>query len=413
MTRAVHIIGAGLAGLSAGVELAAKGVPVHLYEASTFAGGRCRSYQDRDLDRLIDNGSHLMLACNGSVRQYLAGIGTLDTLTGPATPDFPFIDLATDDRWTLRLTPGRFPAWIFDATRRVAGTRPADYLAALRILFAGRDTVLGDILSPDTQLYRRLLAPLIIGILNTEPEAASAAILRNVFLECFGRGGSACRPMVVAEGLSESFITPALDFITQRGGTITYNKRLQGFEAAGDRVTQLNFTDGPLAIGDGQSVILAVTASSAANILPGTSTPKEFRPIVSVHFKAKLRPLPCGFIGVVGGTAEWIFQRGDVVSVTISCATALAKSTPDEIAALVWQDVAKVFKLRADAPIAPFRVVKELRATFACTPDQVAQRPLPQTAWQNLWLAGEWVDNGLPSTIEGAIRSGQRAAGLV
>ena len=122
MSRAfsrVHVIGAGLAGLSAAMELAEGGMRVVVHEAGPQAGGRCRSYFDRELDCRIDNGNHLLLSGNAAAERYLGRISARQTMVGPKTPIFPFIDRADGSRWTLRLDAGRIPFWIFDARRRV------------------------------------------------------------------------------------------------------------------------------------------------------------------------------------------------------------------------------------------------------------------------------------------------------
>jgi uncharacterized protein with NAD-binding domain and iron-sulfur cluster len=116
-------------------------------------------------------------------------------------------------------------------------------------------------------------------------------------------------------------------------------------------------------------------------------------------------------IGVVNGTVEWIFAFPDRLSVTISGADRLLDQSREELAALIWRDVAAVAGLGAELP--PWQVVRERRATFSATPEQDAKRPPAATSWRNLYLAGDWTGTGLPATIEGAIRSGERAAALV
>src|SRR6266540_2766769 len=123
MPRSIHVIGAGLAGLSAAVRLTERSHRVIVHEAAGFAGGRCRSYLDSTLGMVIDNGNHLVLSANRAALGYAATIGAQSRLVGPAHAEFPFIDLATDERWTLRPNEGRVPWWIFDRTRRVPGTR--------------------------------------------------------------------------------------------------------------------------------------------------------------------------------------------------------------------------------------------------------------------------------------------------
>src|SRR5262249_49598236 len=122
----VHVVGAGLAGLAAAVRTATADRRVVIYEAANQAGGRCRAYHAATLGMSIDNGNHLVLSGNHATLDYLDAIGTRERLVGPAAPEFAFVDLATGERWTLRLSEGLLPWWIFDAKRRVPGTKPAD-----------------------------------------------------------------------------------------------------------------------------------------------------------------------------------------------------------------------------------------------------------------------------------------------
>ena len=115
------------------------------------------------------------------------------------------------------------------------------------------------------------------------------------------------------------------------------------------------------------------------------------------------------FVGVVGGTAEWVFRKREVLSVTVSAADRLVDTPAEEFAPLLWRDVAAAYELPSD-PMPPCQIVKEKRATFAATPAQESRRPGAATRWTNLVLAGDWTQTGLPATIEGAIRSGFMAA---
>ena len=116
-----------------------------------------------------------------------------------------------------------------------------------------------------------------------------------------------------------------------------------------------------------------------------------------------------GILGVIGGTAQWIFARGDIASVTVSAAGALAERPAAEIAELIWSDVSQALDYRPPAMPA-VRIVKEKRATFAQIPSALPLRPPAETRFRNLFLAGDWTATGLPATIEGAIRSGAVAA---
>ncbi|MCC2107438.1 MAG: FAD-dependent oxidoreductase, partial [Hyphomicrobiales bacterium] len=146
MSGVVHVIGAGLAGLAAATRLAAEGRRVVMHEAARMAGGRCRSYYDGQLGLTIDNGNHLLLACNHAAISYLARIGSKDALAGPQDCAFDFVDLAQDEHWTLRPNAGRIPWWIFAASRRVPGTKAFDYLGGARLLTAPANATVADAL---------------------------------------------------------------------------------------------------------------------------------------------------------------------------------------------------------------------------------------------------------------------------
>lgn len=411
MAGRVHVVGAGLAGLAAALSLSAAGRRVTLHEAAGHAGGRCRSFHDRLLDCRIDNGNHLLLAANHAALGYLAEIGAGDTLVGPRLPVFPFLDLAAHRSWSVRPNAGRIAWWIFAPGRRVPGTGAVDYLKALRILRAGRDATVMEALGPGI-LMERLWRPLVVAVLNAEPEAASARLLAPVLRETFGQGGEACRPLVVRDGLSDSFVDPALATLGGRGVEVGFNRRLRAIERDADRAVALDFQDGPVALGPEDGVVLAVPPQAAGDLLPDLAIPRDSSAIVNAHFRLdEPGRLPDGapLIGLLGGTAQWVFLRGRIASVTVSAADALVDEPNDAILARLWADTARALG-QTGAPQPPGRIVKEKRATFLQTPDEAARRPGTRTAWHNLALAGDWTDTGLPATIEGAIRSGRAAA---
>ena len=385
----IHIVGAGLAGLAASCLLTERGERVVLHEAAKAAGGRARSYFDAQLGCRIDNGNHLLLSGNDAAMAYLRRIGMRDSLTGPQVPVFPFVDLPGGMHWTLRMNNGRLPWWILVPGMRVPGTKLKDYLALLKLRRAKADDLVAPLASGNYTLYRNLLEPLAIAALNTEPRIASALPLAAVLKETVERGGRATIPCFPAVGLSESFVDPALDWLQARGAEI----RL------GSRVT---------AIDPAQRTLLAVPPWVAAELVPGLVVPDAFEAICNLHFKCRIDPGEAKFWGVIGGTAEWVFAKGEILSVTISAANAYNDTGNAELAALVWADLVQGFALPWEIP--EYRVVREKRATFAATPEQLARRPKAGILRENLALAGDWTDTGLPATIEGAIRSGNAAA---
>jgi squalene-associated FAD-dependent desaturase len=406
----VHVIGAGVAGLSAAVRAAEAGARVIVHEAAGQAGGRCRSFFDDVLGAEIDNGNHLLLSGNRSAMRFLATIGAERELLMMPTAAIPFVDLATGERWTVRPNHGPLAWWIFAPERRVAGSRAAHFLAALKLARAGGATV-ADLFGRQEPTFRRFWEPLAVAVLNTAAAEGAASLLWPVMTETIGRGAAASRPCIARDGLSKAFVDPALNWLAARGAEIRFNDRLRAIRLEGGRAAGFDFGEGEVALGADDRVVLAVTPPIAASLLPGLVVPDDFRPIVNLHYKLTApATLPGGFplVGLIGGTAQWLFVRGSILSVTISAGEKEVDEPAEALTEIVWRDIAKALAL-ADAPAPPCRVVKEKRATFAQTPLQLQKRPKADAGPRTLVLAGDWTDTGLPATIEGAIRSGEIA----
>ena len=409
-----HVIGAGLAGLATAVSLARRGRAVTLYEASGQAGGRCRSYADAKLACTIDNGNHLLLSGNQAAMRYLADIGASRELHGPPVARFPFLDLATGERWCLRPNGGRLPWWLLSPGRRVPGTTVRSYLSALRFAAAGSRTVT-DCVGEDSVLFRRFWEPLAVAVLNTPARTGAARLLWPVFRDTFAKGEAACRPRVARTGLSDAFVEPALALLRGSGAALRFGCRLGEIQFEAGRARRLEFGDASVPLDDGDRVVLALPPAATGALVPALAVPEASHVIVNAHFALpEPAALPAGspFLGLIGGTAQWLFVRGNVASITISAADAVAESSAEEIARKTWHDVAAALG-RDPQAVPAYRVIKERRATFAQTPAEVRRRPGTRSAFANVFLAGDWIDTGLPATIEGAVRSGYAAAEAV
>jgi hypothetical protein len=258
--------------------------------------------------------------------------------------------------------------------------------------------------------WTRLLEPFLLAALNTAAETGSARLAGAVVRETLARGGDAYRPRIAHPTLAAAFVDPALRALARLGGEIRTGRRVRALEIADGRIQSLVLAGETLKVSALDQVILAVPPWTAAELLPGLSTPTEHRAILNGHFR---RPGPPGappLLGILGGLAEWVFAFEDRISVTVSAADQLMETDRLLLAERLWADVQGALGL--DEPLPPWQIVKEKRATFAATPAQNALRPPQLTALPNLILAGDWVQTGLPATIEGALRSGFRAADL-
>jgi squalene-associated FAD-dependent desaturase len=411
MQSTVHIVGAGISGLSAAVRLAAADFKVHLHEATQQAGGRCRSYFDAATDLTIDNGNHLLLSGNRDAVAYARSIGTEAGLVGPKRAQFAFVDLRCGRRWQLDLGDSRLPLWLFDAARRVPDTGLLDYLALVPLLWAAQGKLVGDTIPCHGTLYQRLVQPLLLAALNVDPPEGSAGLAGAVVRETLLAGGQACRPLIARDGLSAVLVEPAIRLLRDKGASIRFGHELREFGMSAGRVAELKFGDDSVAIGPDDAVVMAVPPRPAASLLPDLKTPSKFRAIVNAHFRFDPpRDMP-PILGVVGGLVEWLFAFPQRLSVTVSNADRLVDMPREQLAQAIWLDICKAAGVQGELP--PWQIVRERRATFEATPEQNALRPDAVTKWKNLFLAGDWTDTGLPATIEGSVRSGNRAAGLV
>jgi hydroxysqualene dehydroxylase len=413
MSATVHVIGAGLAGLSAAIRLSRAGPRVVVHEATAFAGGRCRSYHDATLGMTIDNGNHLLLSGNRAALDYLRSIGAEHRLVGPPAAEFSFADLASGERWRLRFNDGRIPFWILDPARRVPGTRALDYAPMALLLWPPAGKAVGEVIACEGMVYRRLVEPLLLAALNIDPPQGSARLAGAVIRETLAMGGRACRPLIAREGLGSTLIEPALALLAERGAEIRMEHQLRSMRCGRDRVETLYFGNDSIVLKADDAVVLAVPPYAAAPLVGDgdLAMPNEFRAIVNAHFRIDPPPALPPMLGVLNATVEWIFAFAGRVSVTISAGDRLIDTPREELAKRIWSEVARVTGL--PAPLPPWQIVRERRATFAATPAQDARRPGAATRWRNLVLAGDWTATGLPATIESAIRSGNRAAEVI
>jgi hypothetical protein len=402
----VHIAGAGLAGLAAAVTAVRAGHKVVVHEAAGLAGGRCRSFFDPTLERVIDNGTHVVLGANRAALGFLDEIGATEAMAPAASAVIPFIDLECGTTWSVDVAGHGIPTLMkaVPSIRARAGLvraamsghlRPGATVAAV---YGGLDGV-----------YERLIVPLSTAVMNCAPEEAPASLFGRLVGVLTGGGRGAFRPFVARTSLAEAFILPALRAIEERGGEVRFHDPLTEIEAADHVVRAGIFRSGAFPLGPGDALVLALPPWALGGLLPQADLPPAYRSraIICAHFALEYPLEMAGaarLTGCINAMAQWFAATDGVLSVTVSAADHWMTHEADELAALLWRDASTAFRLPA-APIPSHRVIKERRATAEITGGFG-----PGCKISKLFFAGGWTSARYPDTIEAAVASGIRAA---
>ena len=230
--------------------------------------------------------------------------------------------------------------------RRVAGTKLAEYLALAPLLAArGRERI-DEVIACKGPLWDRLIEPFLLGALNTDPRAGSAALAGEVLRQSLARGGKAYRVRIAHPTLAAAFVDPALAYLTAHGAEVRFTRQpVRSLSFSGDRVMAIETQDDTIPLTAEDTVVMATPPWVAPTLVPGMSAPDAFSPIVNAHFKTTPPPGASLMLGVIGGAAEWIFAFPDRLSVTVSGADHLGRpATATALAQAFWADIARVLR---------------------------------------------------------------------
>lgn len=427
----VMILGAGVAGLTAGVHLAAAGLKPLLLEAASTPGGRARSYPDPAFDETLDNGPHLLMGTYQHTLALLSQLNTRHLLQEEAKVRFTFWSRTLG--WHTLACPDWPAPWhLLAGLTRFPGLSPADGRAVLRLGFALlknpeplEHQSVTQWLQAHRQtdaLFQRVWQPLCLATLNEPPGSANATLFATVLRRLFLSHRQAARPLLSRVPLSQLIALPAQRFIEQAGGEVRCGCRVQKLEISGDTLRTVHTRGGILPAA--KATIIALPYTALARLLPAWSahvglSQLQSAPIVSVHLTYPCPvTLPTSLVGLPFERSQWIVDRGRLqggttggrLSAVMSAAYRERTWSKEKLADTVHQDVVRMRPALASVEPVAARVIKEHRATFATWPETRRYRPDMQTPWRTVWLAGDWIHTGLPATLEGAAHSGVHAA---
>lgn len=444
-SKDVVVIGAGFAGLSAGVALAERGFRVAVLERKPALGGRAYSFEDPDTGDFVDNGQHVLMGCYTEALDFLRKIGSAGKLVFQR--DLEIEMLAAPGRSaTLRTARLPGPLHMSAALMRyrhlslrerlgvvrgglkMLAMRRREHRALEKMTVADLMTALGQ----SENSRRAFWYPLSVATLNDEPEVSSAALLAEVLKRAFFSRRKDSAFVYSRVGLSDLYCTGAREFIERAGGVVAAHSIVEGIETGDDgTAVRVRLRDGRRL--GAANFICAAAPNNLLRMLPEGAVADPFfarlaelgtSPIICAHVWLDREVTRSAFVGFIGTTTQWLFNKRRIferhgerhpgyLSFVISGARKLVDQPNEEILDLVMNDLATMIPAARGASVLKAIVLKEKQATMAPEPRSYELRPKAKTPIANLFLAGDWVQTGLPATIESAVISGRAAAAAV
>jgi squalene-associated FAD-dependent desaturase len=440
--RHVVIIGGGFAGLSAAVALAERGVRVTVLEARPRLGGRASSFRDAGTGAVVDNGQHALMGCYRRTLAFLDRIGAAGKVRRQANLRVEFVHpllgagTIACPPWPspLHLAGGLLRYRLLSPRERMGALRAGTTLMAMRrrrdpaLATATVDGVLAG-LGQSPQARATFWNPVAVATLNETPERAAAGPFVEVLARAFFRSRADSQFVLPRVGLGDLYTGDACRFIERRGGQVWTHAQAGALEITDDALSGVALRDGRRIGAD--ACVAAVPPGALAPLLPdslgrvgalATISRLETSPIVSTHLWFDRPVLRTEFIGLLGSTTQWVFNRsallgergdGQCVSAVISAGHAVVDWDAERLTRTVLNDLRATIPGAASARLQHAVVVKEKQATTSPTLEAERLRPATGTPLHGFVVAGDWTATGLPPTIESAVESGERAARAV
>lgn len=418
------VIGGGFAGLSAAAFLSKYKYKVKLLEASPKSGGRAYSMPAKDGKTIIDNGQHILMGCYSDTIKMLKMVDAQDNFIYQKNLEINFLQ-SGGKKIKLKATSVPYPFNLLFGIMNYSAISFYDRLKVIKffltLLVLSRnkitDSTVSDLLNSGNQnetINKALWDVIAIGALNTNTKKASADTFITILKQIFFNGNFSSTIILPKRGLSDSYISSTAKFIRSNNGSIHNSCTVTGSEIENNRISKI-FTNADV-ITEFDSVICAVPFYAFGKIVDSSVLLKqpllEYSSILTVHVWLNEINLKDDFYGLIDSPLHWIFNKGTHLTLVISDADYLMEKSKEEIYNLIKNELYKFAGIN-ESEIITYQILKEKRATFIPSVSANNSRPPVKTKLDNLFVAGDWIDTGLPSTIESAVKSGRMAAEAV
>jgi squalene-associated FAD-dependent desaturase len=415
------VLGGGFAGLTSAVYLSKAGYKVELIEASPKLGGRAYSFKDEETGTEIDNGQHILMGCYKETLTFFEIINSLDKLDFQENLSINFIK-ENYKLFQLRASRLPYPLSLFSALFNYRAISISERILMLK-LFLKLPFVSGKSLEKQTVLEwlesenqnenirKTFWDFLSISALNTSPDKASAKVFLDVLKEVFLHGNKSASIILPKAGLTETYCTNSQNYIEDRDGIIHLSEKAEEIKIERNKIVKVKTGDREIC---GFDYVISALPLYALNKIVSTDEyfykpVLEYSSILTIHFWLKNNKIESTFYGLIGSPVHWLFNHGSHLTIVISDADDFMGLSGEELFTSTLKELNKYFGIKSEE-ITNYKVIKEKRATFIPSTKLLDKRPSSGTEIKNFFLAGDWIETGLPSTIESAVKSGRMAA---
>ncbi|MCF8240933.1 MAG: hydroxysqualene dehydroxylase HpnE [Melioribacteraceae bacterium] len=422
--KKIIIIGGGFAGITSAVYLSSKGHKVNLIESSPKLGGRAYSFKSKN-ETVVDNGQHILMGCYEETLKLLQVIGAEDKIK---IQPYLEVEFAEQGGRQFELNAGSkfYPFNLLYSLIKFRAIQFIDRLKVIifftRLFFVKTEKLEGKSVknwlkanNQNENICNALWDFLVIGTLNCNPSEADASVFADVLKKIFFKGNKASVIVIPDVGLSEMYVDKSIEYIKNNDGKIsTSEKVIELKRSTNGKINEVITTNSTYT--DFDYVISAVPPfalnriKGAPDNLYDLCDSFEYSPILTVHIWLKSNPFKGDFCGMINSQIHWIFNRGTHITLITSAANKLINLSDDDLIERFCSELEKYFPIFYKELVEDFLVIREKRATFIPTTQITKFRKNIKSVNNNFILAGDWVNTGLPSTIEGAVKSGKIAS---
>jgi hypothetical protein len=405
----IFIIGAGISGLSTAYYLTEKGYNnIEIFESSKFTGGRCRSFYSKKLDCDIDNGNHLILNANKNLLGIINKLGKNSAFYKSERADFEIFDYKSDKLKTINnsLPKASINEYI-KLVKNIALKKNAEDLTVERVF------------QDSPNLYKDFFDLVSRSILNTKSESADFKYLQNVFKiavkSSFPKIFSGLGYLTPKSNWGDGLIKPLTQLLENRGVKIHYGKALKDFKRddRGRLIKNIKIGDEILECKD--NILICALSGNIASKIFKIETPKKYNAIMNIHFRKDIK-IENSIIGVNSNLIDWIFIKDNAISTTTSDYKNEGKNQDeiiDESYKIIKSALAKK-GYRLDDKVPNAQIIVEKKATFSCSIGEIEKRPQTKSyEYKNLYFCGDYISNGLPSTLEGCLINSKKLSDIL